>query len=90
MEEYNFGVDAAYVESMLGEFNMSALTRTPTLRWERRETNEKDILASEQGVYRQLVGKLLPLGPKILQNIIPDVGTIGAKRKLIKNYSMEN
>ena len=40
MEEYNFGVDAAHVESMLGEFNTSALTRTPTLRWERGGTDE--------------------------------------------------
>ena len=35
-EGYNFGVDAAYVEDML-----SALKSTPTLRWERRETDEK-------------------------------------------------
>ena len=59
---------------MLGEFNMSALTRTPTLRWERRGTGEKDMLASEQRVYRQLVGKLLPSGPKVLQSVILDLG----------------
>ena len=40
-EGYNFEVDAAYVEDMLEEFNMSALKSTPTLRWERRETDEK-------------------------------------------------
>ena len=74
MEEYNFGVDAAYVESMLGEFNMSALTRTPTLRWERRGTDEKEMLASEQRVYRQLVGKLLLSGPNVLQSVILDLG----------------
>ena len=44
---------------MLEEFNMSALKSSPTLRWERRETDEKEMLASEQRVYRQLVGKLL-------------------------------
>ena len=38
---------------------MSALKSSPTLRWERRETDEQDMLASEQRVYRQLVGKLL-------------------------------
>ena len=36
-EEYNFGVDASYVEGMLEEFNMSAHKSSPTLRWERRE-----------------------------------------------------
>ena len=32
---------------------------SPTLRWERRETDEKEMPASEQRVCRQLVGKLL-------------------------------
>ena len=45
------GVDASYVESMLEEFNMSALKSSPTLRWERRETDEKELPASEQGVH---------------------------------------
>ena len=58
-EGYNFGVDASYVESMLEEFNMSALKSSPTLKWERRETDEKEMPASEQRVYRQRVGKLL-------------------------------
>ena len=40
-ERYNFGLDASYVESMLEEFNMSALKRSPALRWGRRETDEK-------------------------------------------------
>ena len=57
-EEYNFGVDASYVESMLEELNMSALKSSPTLEWERRETDEKEMLASEQRVYPQIVGKL--------------------------------
>ena len=47
------------MESLLEEFNMSALQSSPTLRWERREKDEKEKLASEQRVYRQLVGKLL-------------------------------
>ena len=38
---------------------MSALKSTPTLRWERREKDEKEMLASEESVYRQLLGKLL-------------------------------
>ena len=38
---------------------MSVLKITPTLRWERRETDEEELPASEQKVYRQLVGKLL-------------------------------
>ena len=59
IKECNFGVDASHVGSMLEEFNMSALKSSPTLRWERRETDEKDMPASEQRVYRQLVGKLL-------------------------------
>ena len=58
-EGYNFGVDASYVENMLEEFNMSALKSSPTLRWERRVKDEKQVPASEQRVYRQLVGKLL-------------------------------
>ena len=56
---YIFGVDPSYVESMLEEFNMSALKSPPKLRWERRENDEKDLPASEERVYRQLVGKLL-------------------------------
>ena len=59
IKEYNFGIDASHVESMLEEFNMSALKSSPTLRWERRETDEKEMPASEQRVYLQLVGKLL-------------------------------
>ena len=55
-EVYNFRTDASYVESMLEEFNMSALKSSPTLRWERRETDEKGMLANEQRVHRQLVG----------------------------------
>ena len=35
-EEYNIGVDVPYADSMLEEFNMSALTSSPTPRWERR------------------------------------------------------
>ena len=58
-EAYNFGVDASYVESMLEEFDVSALKSSPTLRWERRETDEQELPASEQRVYRQLVCKLL-------------------------------
>ena len=46
-------------KSMLEEFNMSALKRSPTLRRERLEKDEKEMPASEQRVYRQLVGKLL-------------------------------
>ena len=38
---------------------MSALKSSPTLRWERREKDEKEMPASERRVYRQLVGKLL-------------------------------
>ena len=56
---YNIGVDAACAESTLEEFNMSALKNSPTLRWEHRETDEKEMPASERGVYRQLAGKLL-------------------------------
>ena len=37
---------------------MSALESSPTLRWERRENDEKEMPASEQRVYRQQVGKL--------------------------------
>ena len=54
-EVYNFGVNASYVESMLEELNMS-LKSSPTLRWERREKDEQEMPASEQRVYRQLVG----------------------------------
>ena len=43
---------------MLEEFNMSAHKSSPTLRWERREKDEK-MSASEQRGYRQLVGQLL-------------------------------
>ena len=50
-EGHNFGVDASYAESMVAEFNMSALKSSPTLKWERRETDEKDMPASEQRVY---------------------------------------
>ena len=38
---------------------MSALKSSPTLRWEHRKTDEKEMPASEQRVYRQLVRKLL-------------------------------
>ena len=38
---------------------MSAPKSTPNLRWERREVDEQEMLASDQRVYRQLVGKLL-------------------------------
>ena len=58
-EGYNFGVDTAYPEDMLEEFKVSALKSTPTLRCERRETDEKELPANEQKVYRQLGGKLL-------------------------------
>ena len=44
---------------MLEENNMSAHKSSPTLRVERREKDEKEMSASEQRVYRQLVGKLL-------------------------------
>ena len=44
---------------MQEEFNMSALKISPTLLWERQEKDDKEMLASEQRVYRQLVGKLL-------------------------------
>ena len=43
---------------MLEEFNMTALKSTPTLRWERRETDEEELPANQQKVHRQLVGKL--------------------------------
>ena len=56
---YNFGVDASYVENILEEFNMSALKSSQTLRWERRETDEQELPASKQRVYRQLVGKFV-------------------------------
>ena len=46
-------------KSMLEEFNMSGLKSSPTLRWERRENDEKEMPASEQGVCRQFVGNLL-------------------------------
>ena len=42
-EEHDFGVDDAHVEIMLEEFNMSALKSTPRLRWERRDTDEKEM-----------------------------------------------
>ena len=42
----------------LEELNMSALKSSPTLRWERRVSDENEMPASEQRVYRQLVGKL--------------------------------
>ena len=58
-EEYNVGVDAAYVENMLEEFCMSALKSSPTLRWERRETDEEAMLTRKQRVWHQLVGHLL-------------------------------
>ena len=58
-EEYNFGVVASYVENMLEEFNKTALKSSQTLRWERRETGEQELPASQQKVYRQLVGKWL-------------------------------
>ena len=57
-EGYNLGVDVSYVESMLEELNMSAFKSSPTFKWERRETDEKEMPASEQRVHRQLVGKL--------------------------------
>ena len=38
---------------------MPSLKSSPTLRWERREKDEKEMLASEPKVYRQLLGKLL-------------------------------
>ena len=44
---------------MLEEFNMPSLKSSQTLRWERREKDEKEMLASEQKVSRQLRGKLL-------------------------------
>ena len=47
-EEYNFGVDASYVESMLEEFNMSALKSSPTLRSERREKDENEMFANNR------------------------------------------
>ena len=58
-EEYNFGVVASYVENMLEEFNKTSLKSSQTLRWERRETGEQELPASQQKVYRQLVGKWL-------------------------------
>ena len=64
---YNFGVDASYVESMLEEFIMSALKSALTLRWERRETDEKEMVASEQRVYRQLVGLALCNGESFIK-----------------------
>ena len=50
-EGYNFGVDASYVKSMLEE-----VQHVGAQRWERRETDEKETLASEQRVHRQMVG----------------------------------
>ena len=38
---------------------MSALESSPTLRWERREKDEKEMPASERRVYRQLARKLV-------------------------------
>ena len=38
---------------------MSAPKSTPTLRRERRETDEKEMRGGEQRIYRQVVGKLL-------------------------------
>ena len=58
-EGYNLGVDASFVERMLGYFLMSALKSSPTLRWECREKDEKEMPASEYRVYGHLVGKLL-------------------------------
>ena len=40
-EGHNFRVDAPYAEDMLKELNMSVLKSTPTLRWERRETDQE-------------------------------------------------
>ena len=60
-EGYNFGVDASYVKSMLEEFKMTALKISPSLRGERRETEEQEMPASEQRVYRQLDGKMLSI-----------------------------
>ena len=58
-EEYNFGVVASYPENMLEEFNKTVPKSSQTLRWERRETGEQELPASQQKVYRQLVGKWL-------------------------------
>ena len=58
-EEYNFGVVASYVENMPEEFNKTALKSSQTPRWERREIGEQELPASEQRVYRHLVGKWL-------------------------------
>ena len=44
---------------MLEEFNMSALKSSPTLRWERRETDEKEMPASEQRVYLTACWKIV-------------------------------
>ena len=41
------------MESMLEEFNMSALKSSPALRCERSEKDEKEMPASERKVYRQ-------------------------------------
>ena len=48
--KYNVAVEPACVESMLEEFNVSALKSASTLLWERREVDEKEMPA---------VGKLL-------------------------------
>ena len=50
-----------YVDSILEEFNMSALKNTPTLQWQRRGTDEEEMPGSEQRFYRQLVGKLVKI-----------------------------
>ena len=44
------------VESMLGLFNMSALRSSPTLKWERRETDEKEMLASADNLLENCCG----------------------------------
>ena len=44
---------------MLEEFKKTALQSSQILRWERRETGKQELPASEQRVYRELVGKLL-------------------------------
>ena len=57
--KYNLGVDASCVEIMLEEVNMSALKNSPTLRRERRVTDEKEMLASEPRFHRPIVGRLV-------------------------------
>ena len=53
---YSFGIDHAYVECSVQEYNMTALKSSTGLRWERRE-NDEELPQPEQCVYGQRVGR---------------------------------